>query len=225
MKKFPKPMLAIGIIVLVIATVALVASFVKTVPKNDDNNVKVDVENQQKPVNQPYLDRVADVDPIELPDQIEGSVGFEPKTVDKLTERFVLRKVDEGDNSVIYYYQTHERTSGERLMLMCSMMSQEDYNQGLPKVSYENMSYKDLTLTYMKRSLLYVPDDYVISDVIQSNIDQGILVVEYGNDLEEMLSMSSITWYENGIKYELQQRNNNITQEELFEMAQLVINS
>lgn len=225
MKKFPKPMVAIGIIVLVIATVALIVSVIKD--KNVDNSDKpvVNVSSEQKPVNQPYLDRVADVEPIELPDEVAGSVGFEPKAVDKLTDRFVLRKVEEGDNSVIYYYQTHERTSGERLMLMCSMMSEEDYNQGLPELNYENMTYNGITLTYMERSLLYVPDDYEIAESIQANIDRGILVVEYGNDLEEMLSMSSMVWYENGIKYELQQRNNNVTQEEMLEMAQLIINS
>lgn len=222
MKNNKKPLLVISILVLVIATIVLIMSFTghNKVTVTSENNVK-----EQKPVSSPYLDRVADVEPIELPSEVAADVGFEPKAVDTLTERFVLRQVEKGDNSIIYYYQTHQRTDGERLMLICNAMSEDDYIQGLPKLNYENNFYNDLKLTYMERSLLYVPDGYEISEATQANIDRGILVVEYGNDLEELMRISSVSWYENGIKYELQVRNNNVTEDELIEMAKLVINS
>ncbi len=228
MKKIPKPLLALSIAVLVLATVLMIASLLsdkQSTTSQSAGTASSKTEAETKVITSPAADRVADIDPIEVPEDIAADIGFEPKVVDRLTERFVLRNTEIGDNSVIYYYQTHENTSGERLMLICNEMSEDDYKDSLPDINFKNVEYNDITLTYIERSLLYVPDGHVISDAVQKSIDEGLVVVEYGNTLDEMISMSSVMWYEDGIKYQLQVRNNDVTENELLQMAQSIINS
>ena len=167
----------------------------------------------------------AEIEPAELPQDPEATVGFAPKQLDKLSDHYVLARYEEGQDSVIYYYQAAETTSGERFLVICTKMSQEDYAASIPTKNVKTDEYNGITLTYAQRWLYSVPNDFKMIEPVQKGIDEGTMEIEYGNNIEEVIKKDCFYWYDNGIKYEIQVRNQELPYSLLFDMAKKIIDA
>ena len=210
------------LIVMVLAgAVFVVKNAVKTKPENSSNT-----QTAHEPVNKPEnYNAPASIEPEELPEDLEGTVGFAPKQLPMLTEHYALAKYEIGQDSVIYYYQTAVATNGERFMVICTKMSHDDYLASIPTKNVTTENYKDLELTYAERWLYSVPNDFEITGPIQKGIDEGTMEIEYGNTLQEVIKKDCFYWFDNGIKYEIQVRNQNLPYDTLLEIAKMIIDA
>ena len=165
----------------------------------------------------------AQIEPEALPDDLEATIGFSPKQLDRLSEHFVLAKYDISRDSIVYYYQAAETTSGERFNVICTKMSQEDYSSSIPAKNVQTSDYNGIELTYANRWLYSVPNDFQMIEPIQKGIENGTMEIEYGNTLEEVIKKDCVYWYDGGIKYEIQVRNQDLPQDMLIDIAKRII--
>ena len=165
----------------------------------------------------------AQIQPEALPEDLEATIGFSPKQLDRLSEHFVLAKYDISRDSIVYSYQAAETTSGERFNIICTKMSQEDYAASIPSINVETEDYNGITLTYSDRWLYSVPNDFEMIDPIEKGIENGTMEIEYGNTLEEVIKKDCVYWYDGGIKYEIQVRNQNLPKDMLVDIAKRII--
>ena len=62
-------------------------------------------------------------------------------------------------------------------------------------------------------------------DDIEKGIEEGTMEIEYGNDIEEVITKNSFYWYQDGIKYEIQVRNQSLPYNNLFSIAKSIIDA
>lgn len=167
----------------------------------------------------------ASIEPEDLPEDLEATVGFEPKQLDMLTDHYALARYELGQGSVVYYYQTAKATNGERFMVICTQMSEDDFLASIPDENVKKENYNGIELTYSNRWLYSVPNDYEISPAIQKGIDENKMEIEYGNTLDEVIKKDCFYWYDGGIKYEIQVRNQNLPYDTLYKIAQSIIDA
>lgn len=215
------------IIIVIIAAVALCGAYmvIKKVASPNREITMTDVTPQNKAEGIHDYDKPATIEPKELPEDLEATIGFTPNQLQKLTEHFVLSSYEIGQESIVYYYQTSVETYGERFMVICTKMSENDYLSSIPDKNITKENYKGLEITYSKRHLYSVRNDFVLEKdgPIQEGIDNGTMEIEYGNSLNEVIIKDCFYWYDNGIKYEIQVRNQKIPYEDLLEIAKKII--
>ncbi len=187
-----------------------------------DDDTAVEAEKTTVDIHNDYS-APAQIEPKELPDDLEATIGFSPKQLDRLSEHFVLAKYDISRDSIVYYYQAAETTSGERFNIICTKMSQEDYSSSIPAKNVQVSDYNGIELTYANRWLYSVPNDFQMIEPIQKGIENGTMEIEYGNTLEEVIKKDCVYWYDGGIKYEIQVRNQNLPQDMLIDIAKRII--
>lgn len=166
----------------------------------------------------------AQIQPEALPDDLEATIGFSPKQLDRLSEHFVLSKYDISRDSIVYFYQAAETASGERFNVICTKMSQEDYLSSIPSQNIQVSDYNGIQLTYANRWLYSVPNDFEMIEPIQKGIENGTMEIEYGNTQNEVIKKDCVYWYDGGIKYEIQVRNQDIPADMLIDIAKRIIN-
>ncbi len=190
----------------------------------DKESVTTDIPLEQRNKPEDY-NAPASIEPEALPEDLEATIGFSPHQLSKLTEHYALAKYEIGRDSIVYYYQTAEGTSGERFNVICTKMSENDYFESIPTKNITSESYKGIELTYAERWLYSVPNDFEISEPIQEGIDNGTMEIEYGNTLQEVIKKDCFYWYDNGIKYEIQVRNQNLPYATLYNIAKMIIDA
>ena len=216
-----------GVFAILVALVLIGSAVVVKRAVGKGNNTIVETpQNAPQPRNvQEDYKAPASIEPKNLPQDLEATIGFEPKQLEKLTDHYALAKYEIGQDSIVYYYQTAEATNGERFMVICTQMSESDYQASIPAQNIETESYNGITLTYANRWLYSVPNDFEMIPPIQKGIDEGTMEIEYGNTLEEVIKKDCFYWYDGGIKYEIQVRNQNLPYETLFEIAKNIIDA
>ena len=214
-----------GVITLaaVLAVIGLVFIIAKTANKrNIDEN---DTPPQAHDTVKEDYNAPASIEPIPLPDDIEATAGFKPHQLNMLTDHYALVSYEIGQDSVIYHYQTAAATSGERFSVICTKMSEDDYFASVPNKNITNENYKGVDLIYAERWLYSVPNDFKMIDVIEKGIENGTMEIEYGNDIEEVITKNCFYWYQDGIKYEIQVRNQNLPYDNLYSIAKSLIDA
>lgn len=166
--------------------------------------------------------RAADVEPIALPDKtgISQRLGFEPKQVDKLSEEFVLRMVEDVENGVIYHYQTHLAANGSRMLLKIERMSEDEYRASLPKESVaQNLEIDGKSTVFADRILYKLSNDREVDELMKKQEAEGKVVIVRDDIYNEVSNIQTLDWYENGCRYELYADYQDLTVEEMTELA------
>ncbi|GEM_PF-2658130 len=186
-----------------------------------------DIVQEEQPTADIHYDYTtpAQIEPKELPEDLEATIGFSPKQLNRLSEHFVLAKYDILRDSIVYYYQAAETTSGERFNIICTKMSQEDFASSVPTQNITTQEYNGTELTYANRWLYSVPNDFEMIEPIQKGIENGTMEIEYGNSMEEVIKKDCVYWYDGGVKYEIQVRNQDLPTEMLFDIAKRIIDA
>jgi hypothetical protein len=174
-------------------------------------------------------ENTADVKAINLPKskELKSLFGDKIQQLDNLTDTYVLRnyKIDEEEKSITYYYQTHLATKGERLMLTAQSMTEDEFNAQCPNVNIQTDNYAGIDFTFANRILYYVPDDFEMNEGIQQLIDEGTAEVEYGNTMNEAISMQKVCWYENGVGYTLKAYYQDFTFDDIINLVHYFIDN
>ena len=220
-----KIILGIIAVMVVVGGIALLKNNDRTVAEDDDDGYdEFAVQEEEKNIHNDYS-LPAEIEPVQLPEDPEATIGFAPKQLDRLSDHYVLAKYEMAQDSIIYYYQSAETTSGERFMVICTKMSKDDYLNSIPTKNVKTENYKDIDLTYSERQLYSVPNDFEMIEPIQKGIDEGTMEIEYGNSLEEVIKKDSFYWYDNGVKYEMQVRNQDLPYSLMYDMARKIIDA
>lgn len=224
MKKLPKQFIPVvttaGVIILAIAMYGVMNKSGSSNPKVNSGASSVgtaEITTEQL---------VADVEPIELPKEaeLEENIGFVPKQVESLTDKYVLRMVEYDENKVSYYYQMHLATVGDRLKIVAEPMTEEEYKNTLPTGNFETIEIDGQTLTFTDRTYFYVKDEDSVTDYIKGEVEANRATVELGNTLDELGSIETMSWYTDGIKYQLVAINHDFDIEKMQELAEAHIN-
>lgn len=226
MNKLPKSIYAMIIVAVLVIILLLATSYepkVKEEPAQQPQQQQIEFPAEEPSVD----DTVADVEPVELPDiaVVEESVGFAPKQVDRLTDEFVIRNVETSENKVSYYYQKHLATSGDRLILNVSQCSEEEYNASLPTENFEFVNIGDITAAYAKRLRYYLVNEESYNEPIQNLVNENIAIVEYGSTMDEVSGLETLTWYQDGMRFEIYALNKEFGMDKIVTLADYYINN
>lgn len=214
MKKIPKEIIILGSVVVVLCillgVMALSGKKNEQQPQVSGTNTEVSTE------------RVADVEPIALPDAggFSEKLGFEPKQVEKLSDEFVLRMVQEEGEELIYHYQTHLAANGSRMLLKIKKMTEEEYNASLPKEGVaQPMEIDGRSTVFADRILYKVSKDREVLDIFLEEEAEGKAVIMRTDIDNEISNIQTLDWYENGCRYELYADYQDLTVDEMKELA------
>lgn len=167
---------------------------------------------------------IADVEPIELPDKspIAEAIGFEPLQTEKLSDKYVLRDTELGDNSITYKYQMHMDSYSRRLYLTITKMTQEEYNNSLPDERVrEHVDIDGRDAVYANRILYRVPEEEELTEDSVEVIDEkaGRAIIDRSQPYRELSEIQTLDWYENDCKYEIFADYLNLSPEQIVELA------
>lgn len=173
--------------------------------------------------------------------EVYNQVGYNPKYVEVFLNEFKFESwnvldtkgLDIDGNSVIelkdfkmYYERENKNEKEEFLTLSTSKVSESVFNQSIQYKSKFNdkIEYNTLTLHYSEMPYKFVPDDYELTQQDKKDMEDGVLEISYGTDKIENNLMQNITWYQDGIQYNISGNDVNLTENKFVEMAKTVIN-
>lgn len=174
---------------------------------------------------------VSEIDEGKLPSKGElADAGIEGvMQTSKINQQFNLRDYEVlEDGGIKYNYQASAVTNGERLSITAVAMSQEEYNDMLPKAKTQTTQIGEQTATFNDRSLYYTTDESAeIPTYIQKAEEADNCVIRYGNSLSELLPMQQLMWYSEaeGIAYTLESIARTYTADDMVSLAQDFINN
>ena len=226
MKKAPKEIVILVVVALVICVVMLAMVIVSN-KKSGGSGGSADVSEQ---VSEMTTEEVADVEPIALPDKSEVAaiLGFEPKQLEVLSDKFVLRSVNMDETGVTYGYQTHLAANAVRMNLILSKMSEDEYKASLPAESVrEAVDLDGRSAVFADRIFYRIPEDEELAEdsVERMEEKEGKAIVQHGGIYKELSKVQTLDWYENGCKYELYADYLDLDSDEMKELALNYINN
>lgn len=173
--------------------------------------------------------------------EIYNQVGYNPKYVEVFLNEFKFENwvvvnqkgLDVDGNSVIelkefkmFYERENKNEKKEFLTLSTSTVSESVFNQSIQYKSKFNdkIEYNKLTLHYSEMPYKLVPDDYELTQQDKKDMEDRVLEISVGTEEIENNLMQCITWYEDGIQYDILGKDVNLTEDKFVEMAKTVIN-
>lgn len=179
-----------------------------------ENNVEYHVKNEAEK---------SEIEEGDLPSDSELSgEGLENvMQTSKLNEQFNLSEYEITDDGIRYNYLANAVTNGERLSITAKAMSEEEYNEMLPKAKAQENTINDISVVYNDRSLYYTTsEDEELPAYIKKADEAGNVVIRYGNSLSELVPMQQLMWYKDGIGYTLESIARNYTYEDMAALAE-----
>ena len=174
-----------------------------------------------------YEAKYSQIDEGELPKDSElAELGLENvKQTSKLNNQFNLDTYEINDGGIRYSYLANAVTSGERLYIYAKKMTEDEYKAMLPKAKSQNISVDGINGVFNDRTLYYTTDENSVPQNVKDNEAKGNVVVRYGNSTAELLPMTQIMWYENGIGYTLESISRTYTSDDMTSLLKDFINS
>nr|WP_302596514.1 hypothetical protein [uncultured Cellulosilyticum sp.] len=169
-------------------------------------------------------------------EKVENDNGFLPKYVESLPGGFEYKKASIGkgemtDEAGKLVTKTKEITfmysNGEKErqpISLNTMLVDEKYLNHEGETKLEE-SYKGIDLYYYNQTYKFVPANYVLTAEDNKAMAAGALEVSYGSDKVEVQQVQAISWYEDGISYNIMGNDYNFNIDELVNMAQTVIDA
>lgn len=211
-----------GIIALLLVIIIGAAVFIAVKNgKKVDINDGPDTEGVTNSIVQGQEPEISEIEEGDLPSDSElAENGLENvMQTSKINKQFNLYNYEITDGGIKYNYLANAVTNGERLSVTAKAMTEEEYNEMLPKTKAQNNTVDGINVVYNDRNLYYTVEGTEVPEYVKNAEEAGNVVVRYGNSLGELLPMQQIMWYNNGIGYTLESISRNYTYDD---MASLV---
>ncbi len=138
----------------------------------------------------------------------------------KINQQFNLYNYEiTEDGGIKYNYLANAVTNGERLSVTAKAMTEDEYNEMLPKTKAQNNNVDGIDVVYNDRNLYYTVDETEVPEYVKNAEEAGNVVVRYGNSLGELLPMQQLMWYKDGIGYTLESISRNYTYDDMAALA------
>ncbi len=165
---------------------------------------------------------------------VQKEVNYTPKYLENLPGGFTFSDAsishmqgnDEDGAQVVeakgitFYYDKGKKEKGKYLSLNTTPLTEEMVRSE----KEEKIEIGDSQLFYVAQTMKFVPVNYKLTKEDEEAIAAGKLEVSYGSDEVEISQVQSLSWYEGGISYLLQEMNYIIDKTQLIEMAQAIRN-
>ena len=163
-------------------------------------------------------------------EQVKSDIGYEPVLIDTFENGYTFKDgsviknnlVDETGNSVEKFKSVSFRyeKNGDRVIFSQDKFNSEQDTEGeiISTVSGTDIYY----FSYTNK---IVPPDYKMTDEDKKAEENGELVFSYGSSKVEISEVQSVTWRNNGIKYNLMQIDGKLSGDELAGMAEEIISN
>ena len=163
-------------------------------------------------------------------EQVKSDIGYEPVLIDTFENGYTFKDgsvrnnilVDETGNSVEKFKSVSFKyeKNGDRVIFSQDKFNSEQDTEGeiISTVSGTDIYY----FSYTNK---IVPPDYKMTDEDKKAEENGELVFSYGSSKVEISEVQSVTWRNNGIKYNLMQIDGKLSGDELAGMAEEIISN
>lgn len=167
--------------------------------------------------------------------EISEHVDYMPKYPENLPGDFTFKSaqprtetlMDENGNPSItretidFDYVKQSLTNNQYLSLSTGPAT----NEQLSSSDYtDTTDYNGITLNYSDDTYKFAPPDYELTQEDEENMAKGHYYVSYGTDKIEIRRMQSVSWTDNGISYILLASDLDLSHDNMYAMAQAVIN-
>ena len=163
-------------------------------------------------------------------EQVKSDIGYEPVLIDTFENGYTFKDgsviknnlVGESGNSVEKFKSVSFKyeKNGDRVIFSQDKFNSEQDTEGeiISTVSGTDIYY----FSYTNK---IVPPDYKMTDEDKKAEENGELVFSYGSSKVEISEVQSVTWRNNGIKYNLMQIDGKLSADELAGMAEEIISN
>lgn len=207
------------LLVIIIAVAARIA--VKNGSEVESMNTE-DTENITRSIVQGQEAEISEIEEGDLPTDAElEENGLENvMQTSKINQQFNLYNYEiTEDGGIKYNYLANAVTNGERLSVTAKAMTEDEYNEMLPKTKAQNNNVDGIDVVYNDRTLYYTVDETEVPEYVKNAEEAGNVVVRYGNSLGELLPMQQLMWYKDGIGYTLESISRNYTYDDMAALA------
>ena len=212
-----------GIIAILLVIIIVVAARIAV--KNGSEVESVNTEDTESITRSIVQGQEAEISEIEeggLPADAElAEYGLENvMQTSKINQQFNLYNYEiTEDGGIKYNYLANAVTNGERLSVTAKAMTEDEYNEMLPKTKAQNNNVDGIDVVYNDRTLYQTVDETEVPEYVKNAEEAGNVVVRYGNSLGELLPMQQLMWYKDGIGYTLESISRNYTYDDMAALA------
>ena len=164
-------------------------------------------------------------------EQVDRDLGFVPKLVETFENgfafqdaRIVKTSMGDEDGNEVGAFKELEIAYGKDGQRVNLFLYDESVEAELEETqSGELTSYEGVEFDYSSYVNKTVPSDYELTEEDQKLQEAGDLIFSYGSDAVEIMTVQSLCWNEDGVRYMLQTFDDAVTQEELISMAEELV--
>lgn len=169
-------------------------------------------------------------------EKAEAEIGYSVDGVESFDNGFRLDGIhiheamlqDENGNALGEkkgLYMTYSK-GGEELGIICEKLLPVENGDILKEGGYDRTSEAgDIVMGYRSYTYKAVPPDYEPSEEEKMAVESGRLQIGYGTDKVEINEFSSVVWVKDGVRYDLSGFDVSLSAEEMFGMAQEIMES
>lgn len=163
--------------------------------------------------------------------ECEDQIGASPKLLDEFTNGYTFYE----GNVIHDRYESED--SNEKTTYNSVVLRFKNGNKSadiymrksgiIPENCKENppYSYNGIDLYYSEQSMKFVPADYKLTEQDLADEASGKYVFSYGTDEIEVHHYKNVVWDYNGVSYNIMCRDNDISQQDLYDMAAEIIST
>lgn len=212
-----------GIIAILLVIIIVVAARIAVKNGSEVESVNTeDTESITRSIVQGQEAEISEIEEGDLPTDAElEENGLENvMQTSKINQQFNLYNYEiTEDGGIKYNYLANAVTNGERLSVTAKAMTEDEYNEMLPKTKAQNNNVDGIDVVYNDRNLYYTVDETEVPEYVKNAEEAGNVVVRYGNSLGELLPMQQLMWYKDGIGYTLESISRNYTYDDMAALA------
>lgn len=177
----------------------------------------------------------------DVADKLLPKLEYTPNTVEEFTNGFefaeanlgISQATDENHNDIGREYTNFNlryknAATGEELNLSINNIPQTAFPEDSVDPAAKNVTTHtvgDVTVVYKEYQYKFVPPDYEITAEDQTAMDRGDLVMSYGSSEVEEKYLKGVDWYADGVHYNLFGWDLTLTADDMFAMAEEIINA
>lgn len=164
-------------------------------------------------------------------DKAQGKLGYEVDSIETFSNGYDFREMsvddvdgvdDEGNKVYTYKEMTiHYEKDGENTLWLNSCKPVEEAVKD--KTPDATAQCGDITLYYDEYTYKFVPVDYELTEEDKENEARDDYFISYGSDEVEIMQNKGVTWEKEGTYYSLSGFDLSMSSDEMFAMANEVI--
>jgi hypothetical protein len=163
--------------------------------------------------------------------EIQKQIDAQPNIINEFSNEYTFkdgsivheRYVDENEDEKIKYTSVDLRFYKDNKSINVSMKK-----SGIIPEEYDNIelkTYNNINMYYSEQTMKFVPPDYEKTEQDIADEASGKYTFSYGTSDVEVHDFKNISWDYNGVNYSLYCMDNDLTEQELYNMAIEIINA